>query len=469
MWARAHAGNLLFLAFLGACVFWGGASSSEERAQIFVRIAAILFLISTLFLPGVDLARVRAPLLFLGGLAALMLLQLVPLPPALWLSLPGHAFFGEAAAAAGIPQPWRPLSLTPDLTWNAFLALVPPTAGLVGMAVLPREARFGLLWVLIGIAILSALIGILQLNGGEGSPFYLYDVVSEGSTTGLFANRNHHAVLLAMALPMLAIWYRTVLRSGSRAISRRWLAIAAFALGIMLLPFILLAGSRAGALLAIIGVALAYLLARHGASRRKPSSKSPHVERLLRLAPVIVAILVVGASLFLARAPAVQRLAHADVSHDERVIVFKPLVEIAGAFMPTGSGFGSFENVYRQREPTDRLSWYFLNHAHDDPLELAIEAGLPGLLLLLAFLGWWVRRAILAWCEWGDISRSALFARLGSALSLLLFLASLADYPLRTPLMGVILAISCAWMCPNAFEGARRRPESRRFLDTKSV
>lgn len=454
-WCAAHAAFLLFLAFLAICARWGGASSADEPAQMVVRIAGIVFLVSATFLPGVNLARVRAPLLFLGALAALMLLQLVPLPPSVWLRLPGRAFFGEAALAAGIPQPWRPLSLTPDLTWNALLALIPAAAALVGMAALPREARFGVLWALLGIALLSALLGILQINGGTMSSFYWYDVTNRGTTTGIFANRNHHAALLAMALPMLAVGYRSVLVKKKWKVSRRWLAGAAVTLGVMLLPFILLAGSRAGVLLAVLGVVLAYFLGQAGQSRHQHPRSSLAMPYFLRLAPAVAAIGVIGASLMLARAPAVQRLMHADVLQDQRAVVFKPLFEMAITYMPAGSGFGSFDSVNRHQETTDQLSLYYLNHAHDDPLELAIEVGAPGLLLLFVFLLWWTRRAILSWYPEDNSSRAVFFARLGSALSFLLMLASLVDYPLRTPLMGAIFAIACAWMCPNVFAEAR--------------
>ena len=54
----------------------------------------------------------RVPLILLGALAALMAIQLIPLPPGIWTALPGRERYLEAAAAIGIPQPWRPISLT---------------------------------------------------------------------------------------------------------------------------------------------------------------------------------------------------------------------------------------------------------------------------------------------------------------------------------------------------------------------
>ena len=56
-----------------------------------------------------------------------------------------------------------------------------------------------------------------------------------------------------------------------------------------------------------------------------------------------------------------------------------------------GSGLGTFEKVYRMAEDPAKVDRYYVNHAHDDYLELAVETGLPGIILMLLFLGWWGR------------------------------------------------------------------------------
>ncbi|MEO8137451.1 MAG: hypothetical protein ABI831_26155, partial [Betaproteobacteria bacterium] len=43
-------------------------------------------------------------------------------------------------------------------------------------------------------------------------------------------------------------------------------------------------------------------------------------------------------------------------------------------------------------------------------------------------------------------ARAAALARLGAAMILLLFIASLVDYPLRTPIMAALFSIACGWL-----------------------
>src|SRR5690606_4034235 len=64
----------------------------------------------------------------LAAIAALPLLQLIPLPPGLWTALPGRSEPALALELAGIAPGWTPLSLVPERTWRSFLALLPPAA-----------------------------------------------------------------------------------------------------------------------------------------------------------------------------------------------------------------------------------------------------------------------------------------------------------------------------------------------------
>ncbi|HWL48174.1 MAG TPA: O-antigen ligase family protein [Sphingomonadaceae bacterium] len=430
----------LLALFLGVCLLGGGASRADVESQLAVRAAGLILLGVALFLPKLDLRAIRAPLCFMAALALLILIQLMPLPPALWTMLPGRGFFVDAAGAAGVAQPWRPLNLTPDLGWNSLLALVPPTAALIGAAALTRDERLGLLPVLIGLALFSALWGIAQISAGPNSPLYTYEITNRALPVGMFANRNHQAALLAMTLPMLALWGR--LRASG------WRYGIAVTLGIMLLPLILVTGSRAGLGLALLGLLFGYLLlyapSRSGrtAVRRAFDARS----RVAALLPVLLAALVVALTIMLARAAALQRLLDVKLGGDTRLELFRPLLRIAIDYMPFGSGFGSFNAIYRHHEAFDALSFTYLNHAHNDLLELAIEAGLPGVLLAAGFVAWWARRSFLVWRARANGSRAVLFGRLGSAMILILLLASLPDYPLRTPMLGVIFAVACVWL-----------------------
>lgn len=436
---------LLFIGFLAICVLGGGASRVDVQSLFIVRIAAILLIVALLLQPRrLDLRQVRAPLLFIGLCALVVGAQLIPLPPDVWTSLPGRSFYAEAAAAAGLEQPWRPISLTPDLTINSLLSLLPPLAAVLAMSALPRNLSMLMLPVLIGVALLSATLGVVQISAG-GDAFTIYRISNEGAPIGFFANRNHQAALLALALPMLTLWAFLPSRSGTSG-PRPWIALAA---ALLLFPLILVAGSRAGLLLSLAGLFLSLPLA---VMARSLGDKPPIGRRAMAYAAAAVAVLgtVVGITLYLARAEALSRLMESSFDEETRWVAIPPVLRMIGEFFPLGAGFGSFESVFRRFEPFGMLDRRYFNHAHNDLLELLTDAGLFGAALLVLFLIWWVIRAFMLWFRSRKGSTGAVYGQLGSVMTLLLLVASLGDYPLRTPLMAVIFAIACVWMCKTA-------------------
>ena len=93
-------------------------------------------------------------------------------------------------------------------------------------------------------------------------------------------------------------------------------------------------------------------------------------------------------------------------------------------------------------EPNSLLSTIYLNEAHNEPLQLAIEGGLPALLLLLLFLGWWAQAVVRAVRARESNPRRPLAMAMATA-SLIMMLSSLVDYPLRTPLLSAVFALAC--------------------------
>ena len=384
------------------------------------------------------------PLLFLGALAALMVVQSIPLPPAIWTALPGRALFTASATLAGIEQPWGPISLAPDATINSILSTLPGFAALIGLASLPRRYMLGLLLLLVGLAMISAIIGILQISSGEP---YLFSITNRGSSVGVFANRNHHAALLTTILPAIAV---IAVYPSERLIQLR-LPLAC-ALALFLVPMVLITGSRAGLLLLLVGFAGALLLvrpawrARSGVPVTLKNIMASRVGRagVIGFAGMLIAI--VGISVTLSRALAIQRLFAQDVEADTRLRLFGTMAEMAKTYFPFGSGFGSFPAVFKIVEPNWYLGPPYFNHAHNDLLEILIEGGAASLVLALAFLYWAVRASIRVWKPVQRLEPSLLLARMGSIQVLMFTLASIADYPLRTPLNQVFFVISLGFM-----------------------
>lgn len=442
---------VVLLLFLSLCFIGGGAARHDVASLVYLRSAAILCIAALFIIPGPrDFRTFRTPLLLLGAMAALMVAQLVPLPPDLWLSLPGRERYGEAAAAAGIDQPWRPLSLTPDLTLNSLFALLPALTVLIGFASIRADQRMSLLPLVIVAACVSAVIGVFQIASETASPLYLYDVTNRGSPVGFFSNRNHQAVFLAAIFPALRIW--TCMPSADRHARRRRYWIAA-GIGLFLIPMIMVTGSRAGMVLGLIGIGLSFFVAPRSQSG---SWRTANWNRLLKVLLVTIPVALVAAVILFGRAIAIDRMISMDYAQSERRLNNAPvMLDIVRDFFPFGTGFGSFDKVFRNYEPDASLSPFYFNHAHNDLMELAITSGIAGLSLLAIFLIWMGAKTLRAYRH-RPPTQAALVARLGGLVMAMLFLSSLVDYPLRTPFLSAVFAIACCWLAQYRSHDANR-------------
>ena len=230
-----------------------------------------------------------------------------------------------------------------------------------------------------GFGLLSGLIGLLQVVGAQEGPLYFYNVTNNGSAVGLFSNRNHQAMFLACLFPMLSVFAFAGLQTVEQWRFRRWISIAA---GLVIIPLLLVAGSRAGLLIGLFGLATVPLL------YRKPLFAHPAKRkgRRIKTAYLFVAFGVVAIGLLtvlFARAKAFERLIAPDQLQDLRLSVWGPIAQMSWKYFPFGSGAGSFAEVYQIDEPLGLLSPSYLNHAHNDWLEVVMTTGGFGLILLV--------------------------------------------------------------------------------------
>jgi O-antigen ligase len=250
--------------------------------------------------------------------------------------------------------------------------------------------------------------------------------------SGFFANRNHLATLILSATPFAVVLGagRLRRRGGNVGI---WLS--ALFLGLALVGLAVVR-SRFGVLL--FGPMLgASLLAAWIASGR---SRPPAALLGLVGTAAVAAALVAG----LALGPIMARF---DTGTPElRFERWSMVAEAAGPYLPLGTGVGSFDAVYRAHEPLEQLDSTFFNHAHNEYLETWLEAGWPGIALIIAFLVWYARRA---WATWvAPPSRAADLGRAASIAIGMMLLHSIADYPLRTAALAVLFALCCARNLP---------------------
>ncbi len=427
------------LIYLGLVFLMGGAARYDVQSLLILRPFAVLACGFALWSLKIEhLRRYRFMAIMAVLIIALAGVHLIPLPPAVWQSLPGRDLVMHVERAAGIETIWRPFTLTPTDGWNAFFSLFVPLAAFLMAIQLDAAHLRKLVLPLLLIGALSGLFGIVQAVGDPGGPFYLYRITNNGSAVGLFSNRNHQALFLVTMIPILALFASQSVQTENAKKMR--LAVMAGALA-MLVPLILVTGARQGIVLGILALICGWLIYRTPqvvGVRRRTERKS----YALAIAGVSGTTLLVLLTVMASRAEALKRLLSTNVAEEGRAQAWEIAARLAIDYLPFGSGSGSFVPVFQQAEPLDFLSPVYFNHVHNDFLEVPLTFGVPGILLILAAVaayGVAIRKI-------GQSNSTPMLAATGAAVILLFGLASFVDYPLRVPSMACFFVIACCWL-----------------------
>ena len=421
----------LLAGFLIVVFLTGGSSKPDVSTLQWLRPVAIGIAAYGLFSINREQWRHYRHLLFFAAAVVLLVVaHSIALPPQVWQQLPGRGIITDIDALAGLRDQWRPLSMVPWGTTNALYALSVPMGVLCLAIQLSPVDHVRLLTLLIVLIIASGALGILQAIGLDVA-FYN----SDGEIAGLFANRNHQAVLLAALFPMLVVLAAVGPNIGMVGKSG---VIVAAGLAVINIPLIIVTGSRAGLLGALLAAMLVPLIGLSITKARKQPSVWLNAGKIGL--PAIVAGALVWLTIFASRETALARLQSAE--DDIRYPVWSSIVDMLHVYMPWGSGVGTYAEVYQILEPDNLLRATFSNHAHNEWLEIALTAGVPGIVLVI-----WAVALFLGALPRGfrATGLQGLFSRLGLALLLLLAFASTFDYPVRTPLVASVLTIAAVW------------------------
>lgn len=439
---------ILLVGFMAIIWIAGGASRADVIGQAVTRASAwIVLVIAILCGRRPSFSGVRPILYLLLAMIVLPLVQLIPLPPSLWEHLPERHRFSEIASILGEAQPWRPWSTVPGNTLNALFSLVVPLTVLVLTMSAPEAQRRWTPALFLGLIAASTLLGLVQFSGsGFDNPF-VND--SPWYVGGVFANRNHYALWLAIGCMIAPTW---VFQDRH---SRRWRAPVALGLVLVFSLTILATGSRAGLLIGAIALGFALLLSWSGLKRML--RHAPHWVFPTMLAGIISTVVaLIALSITADRAVSVQRVFALNAGQDLRARALPYVWSMIRDYFPAGSGMGSFEPIFRMREPFGLLKPTYFNHAHNDLLELLSDGGLIAGIIMVAAVGWWFLATVRAWRGGPDAG----LARLGSSTILLVMIASLFDYPARVPTIMATIMIAAIWL------STAEKPLSRPTLPT---
>ena len=397
-------------------------------------------------------AEIRAIVWLALALAAIIALQLVPLPPSVWMALPGREAIIAVGAQIGADDIWRSLSLTPSRTFNSLMSLSVPSAAVLLFGLLTPARRGQAFTVFIALGALTTLVGVVQEVTGTQSALYFYDITNRGSAVGLFANRNHQAFFLACLLPLIIFGLSA--RNADNDARFSWvLKLAALLLILLMLPIV---GSRGGLVIGLVAVlaSIPIYLALHPL-RHDPAGKGMAAQRRKVLG--IVGIMLLTPLLLLApmvfgRVSALNRLFDDPRGGETRVEMLPYILDMTFKHLPFGTGFGSFEKAFYAFEPDSFLAEPYMNQAHNDWVQLFSEAGIIGGAVLLAFIIIGGRAFADAWQLRSRQPQSFAF-RLTALVSIVLIgIASIVDYPLRVPSFMVFFALlACVLIAPTGW------------------
>ncbi|MBK9136822.1 MAG: O-antigen ligase C-terminal domain-containing protein [Betaproteobacteria bacterium] len=324
--------------------------------------------------------------------------------------------------ALGVLWSWGPGALPSGLALSALgMLLAAVVMAAAGTAARQQPAAtalfvaFSAAWVIAGV--LNVLVGVVQVFApalADGQ--WIASSNLPGRAVGNLRQPNHLSSLLLWSTIALV----ALVELG--ALSRR----AAAALGALFVFGVVLTASRTGVLSVLV-------LALWGALDRRLAART---RALLLAAPIVYALAWVGLdqwakwsrSTFGGAARLADDVASGDLT-SARFAIWSHTLQLIRESPWLGVGFGEFNFAWTLTPLTQRPKAFF-DHTHNLPLHLAVELGLPLAAAVLALLAWALARAArAAWRAPAD-DASAIGARAGVLMVLMIGLHSLLEYPL---------------------------------------
>lgn len=452
----------LFVACLVACLLPKGsvhllATTGATAAFALVVLAALL----TRGEPDRTAGLFRAALAYAIVFGGWILLQSV--------SVPGNPLANGLWSAAGAvvgPLPGA-ISVNPADTRDALFYVLLPMFAFLGALVLfddDRAALF-LLRALAAIGAAVAAVGVLQF---ELTPerLLLYEKrYYLDSVTGVFVNRNTAATFFGCTILVLAgllsLVYDGRGEEQPATLQRRLVLLGAGLAAVVLALF--MTKSRAGAAATVAALVTGVLLhAGFKLFRRDGDGRSQAAPRWKLALQAAGGVAAIGLVSLLLSGKVGFRMA-AQGLDDGRFCVLPGIVAAARENLPSGTGFGTFREVFPAYRDAACGLYGLWDRAHNGYLELAIGIGWMALPAILVPLG--VLTAVFA----AGLSRRRRYRVVpivGACVLLLVALHATIDFSLQIPGMAVFAAAILA-ACATVSLGRPVRPPSATGRDRR--
>lgn len=362
----------------------------------------------------------------------ILLIYLIPIPLEIWQTLPGRAtYLGSVQwLSSNDAPPYLALSIVPEKSMHALLAVLPLFAVFLATISLPQKQQIRLIYWLLIIVALEAALGLIQYSSKEAIWMWFTGKDYTGSAQGTYYNRDHYSAMMLMTLPialgLLAHSIGGQSDNGKQRFQLNKTLVFSF-LSLLILLAAIFSRSRAGVGLSILGIIVAtFTYARHLGGKQTLGITAT------------LGTIGAGIAVSIGLIPVLNRFAN-DPGEDERWRIFKHTIEGIKEFFPWGSGPGTFQELYRSFQPAEQPK--FWNHAHNDYLELFFDIGIFAIPVLLLFflayvISWWVLRRI----PWNHIR----FIKTGAGIGMfLVLLHSFVDFNFHTPANAILFCFLC--------------------------
>ncbi|MGB8543294.1 MAG: O-antigen ligase family protein [Candidatus Acidiferrales bacterium] len=440
----------LILGLAIAVLAFGGVETISFSIVEVIFFGAGAFLLATS--PKITLPSSGKIVVIPAVLCAIVLLQLCPLPSSLL-----HRVAGRDVAQPGIRAGY--LSFEPYATRTHFLILLACFIAFYFAQAVSQDRRRKHFFIaaLIGLGTFEAFYGLVQYLSGWQQIFVYVKKFDLQEATGTYINRNHYAGFLEMILPfsLAFVFYeyaklrgdrgsKVNLRSviGKSAIQKLVLSLA---VSVILCAALIFSRSRMGILAAAASILVIFALVAisrfHG-----------RVGSLLAASFIILSVCL---ALWIGPGPIVSRFQTVGEEYSlgglSRVSIWRDALPLIKHHPLLGTGLGTFPVAYTGGQ-TAFLS-QFVNHAHNDYLEIAADLGIPATLILFVSILFILGRVIRSFLSAErDFERSVALGCVGSIVAILLH--SFADFNLYIPanalLFSAILGLAVSVCMPSS-------------------
>ena len=365
-------------------------------------------------------------------LVSIPILQLIPMPLALWKMMPGRSDYANLmeSAAPGVIKAF-PLSMVPLSTESSLAVLCVFLAVLLMILSESQHHLKKWVWIALGVGLFESILGLAQYGMGPQSLLRVGPGFGTPSAVGTYTNRDHLAGLLEMLIPlsmamMIASFRHDRAKETLQSFKNKLASLTFSGTFIYIMVFVLMmlaiifTQSRAGISVMVIGTFLSLLIF----ARRLGGSRALGIGATIL---IFILVLSIGVGLM----PVLNRFILEDPMQDLRWPMLDALLTHLPHFLPWGSGLGTFGEVF-ERFQTEALNGFYIDHAHNDIFEFLFEGGLLAGLVLVLFVWAYIKQWRRFWPK--DRWHRHDYIKAGAGVSILLMgLHSFIDFNLHVP------------------------------------